>query len=49
VKHGGAGAENVPIRPINTVTTLATVNGSEVEGPVDVGILMGEIDIPTKW
>ncbi len=49
VKHGNAGAKNAPIRLVDTVTTLATMNKSEVEGTVDVGILMGEIYIPTKW
>ncbi len=49
VKHGGAGAKNALLRLVDTVTTLATMNRSEVEGAVDVGILMGEIYIPTKW
>ena len=49
VKHSGAGAKNPPIRLINAVTTLATINTSEVEGAVDVGIRMGEIYVPTEW
>jgi len=49
VKHGGAGAKNAPIRLVDMVMTLATMNRSEVEGAVDVCILMGEIYIPTKW
>ena len=49
MKHSGAGAENPPIRLINTVTTLATINNGEVKVTVDVGIRMGEINIPTEW
>ncbi len=49
MKHSSAGAENPPIRLINTVTALATINSGEVEGTVDVGIRMGEINILTEW
>ena len=49
MKHIGAGSEDPPIRLINTVTTFATMNGSKIEGPVNVGIPVGEINVPTKW
>ena len=49
MKHSGAGAENPPIRLINTVTALVTISSGKVEGTVDVGIRMGEINIPTEW
>ena len=43
------GAKKAPIRLVNTVTTLAAMNSSKVGGAVEVGILMGEVYIPTKW
>ena len=49
MKHIGAGLEDPPIRLINAVTTFATMNGSKIEGPVNVGIRMGEINVLTKW
>ena len=49
MKHIGAGSEDPPIRLINTVTTFATMNGSKIEGPVNVGIRVGEINVLTKW
>jgi hypothetical protein len=49
MKHIGAGLKDPPICLINAATTLATVNGSKIEGPVNIGIQMGEINVPTKW
>ena len=49
MKHIDAGSDNPPIRLINAVTSFATMNGSKIEGPVNVGIQVGEINVPTKW
>ena len=49
MKHNGAGAKNIPVRLTNTVPTLAPANGGEIKGTMNVGICMGEIDVPTKW
>ena len=49
MKHIGVGSEDPPLCLINAVTTFATMNGSTIDGPVNVGIRMGEINVLTKW
>ena len=49
MKHIGVGLEDPPLCLINAVTTFATMNDSKIEGPVNVGIRMGEINVPMKW
>ena len=49
MKDISAGSEDPPIRLINVVATFATMNGTKIEGPVNVGIRVGEVNVPTKW
>ena len=49
MEHFPPRPKNRPVIITDTVATFATVERSEVERAVDVGVGMGEVDVLTKW